>query len=83
MYIRIMYIQVAAPQLRTVGGKIVIDTASLLISNAPDRSHELADVVLDQVLLICFSNASDRSHELADVGLDHVYMHTYMYMYHA
>ena len=43
------YKQVAAPQLRTVGGRIVIDTASLLISNAPDRSHELADVVLDQV----------------------------------
>jgi hypothetical protein len=48
--------QVAAPQLRTVGGKIVIDTASLLISNAPDRSHELADVVLDQVSFsICMS----------------------------
>ena len=38
----------AAPQLRSVGGRIVMDTASLVISNSTDKSYQLSDVVLDQ-----------------------------------
>jgi len=40
--------KVAAPQLRTVGGRIVMDTSSLVITNPIDKSYELSDVVHDQ-----------------------------------
>jgi hypothetical protein len=43
--------KVAAPQLRTVGGRIVIDTSSLVISNSTDKSYQFSDLVLDQVAL--------------------------------
>jgi len=43
--------KVAAPQLRTVARRIVMDMSSLVVTNATDKSHELADVVHDQV---CF-----------------------------
>ena len=43
--------KVAAPQLRTVAGRIVMDMASLVVTNATDKSHEFSDVVHDQV---CF-----------------------------
>jgi len=39
---------VMAPQVRTVGGRIVIDDSSLTISNATESNLDMSDIVLDQ-----------------------------------